>query len=69
MEEDVLGTMRTISTTTYVECSRCGKPTPRRSAYVIPSDALDSNSEYEQLCPECYAALADGEQDLSASEP
>jgi hypothetical protein len=69
VEEDVLGTMRTINTPTYVECSRCGKPTPRQSAHVIPSDALDSTSEYEQLCSECYAALADGEQELPTTEP
>lgn len=71
MEEDVLGTMRAISTSSsaYVECSRCGKMTPRQDAHLVPSTALDAVSEYEQLCPDCYAALAEGDQDLSISEP
>jgi hypothetical protein len=69
MEEDVLGTMRTISasaSTTYVECSRCSKMTPRRDAHLVPGTALDGLSEYEQLCPDCYAALAEGDQELPA---
>ena len=71
MEEDVLGTMRAISTSTsaYVECSRCAKVTPLQDVHLVPGTALDAVSEYEQLCPDCYAALAEGDQDLPISEP
>lgn len=72
MEEDVLGTMRAIgtsSTEAYVECSRCSKMTPRQDVHLVPSTALDALSEYEQLCPDCYAALTEGDQGLPVSEP
>lgn len=69
MEEDVLGTMRTISQPTYVECSRCGTMTPRRRIHVVPSDALDALSEFEQLCDSCYTALVRGETELPVPEP
>jgi hypothetical protein len=71
MEEDVLGTMRAISTSTsdYVECSRCTKMVLRQDVHLVPSTALDAVSEYEQLCPDCYAALAEGDQELPISEP
>ena len=66
MQEDVLGTRRTAVTETYVTCARCSKATRLRYARVIQSDVLsDSNSEYEYLCPECQAALAAGEKDLT----
>jgi len=66
MQEDVLGTRRTAVTETYVNCARCGKATRLRYARMIQSDVLsDSLSEFEYLCPECQAALANGEKDLS----
>ena len=65
MEEDVLGTMRTVHPTTYVECSRCSKMVRQQDARVVEGTALADNSEYELLCPDCYAALVAGEQDLS----
>lgn len=64
MEEDVLGTMRTVNTSTHATCSRCSRVVPVSDIHVIPSDALGAISEYEQLCSECYAALQDGDQDL-----
>jgi hypothetical protein len=70
MEEDVLGTMRTVSKpVVYMKCARCGKMTPQADAVVVPADALSTHSEYEHLCASCYAALEDGEQDLSVTEP
>lgn len=70
MEEDVLGTMRTIGKPlAYVACSRCSRMTPLEDAFVVPADALSGHSEYEHLCRSCYAALEDGERDLPATEP
>jgi hypothetical protein len=65
MEEDVLGPMRTLPASDYVGCSRCSKMTPRRDVHVVQSTALDGLSEYEQLCPTCYAAFIAGD-DLPA---
>ena len=68
MEEDVFGTMRTITGSRYVECSRCSKVTLASDARIIPSDALGAISEYELLCSECYAALTEGDQELPTAE-
>lgn len=71
MEEDVLGTMRTVNpspATTYVECARCSKMVSQEDARVVPSTALDNVSEYEHLCASCYEALTEGEQDLLTPE-
>lgn len=64
MEEDVLGTMRTLQASTYAACSRCSRVTNIADMRVIQSDATGAVSEYEQVCAECYAALQDGDQDL-----
>lgn len=70
MEEDVLGTMRTVSKpVAYVTCARCGKMTAQADAFVVPADALSAHSEYEHLCATCFAALEDGERDLPVAEP
>jgi hypothetical protein len=69
MEEDVVGTMRTIGTPTYVECARCSKMTLAQKTVLLPSDARDGVSEYQQLCEDCYKALSDGEQELPPAEP
>jgi hypothetical protein len=68
MEEDVVGTMRTLNTFNYVECSRCAKMTPASNIHVIPSDALGAISEYEQLCSECYEALSLGDEVLPSGD-
>ncbi len=69
MQEDVLGTRRTVVSEIYFNCARCGKVTHLRHARVIQSDALsESRSEFEYLCPECQAALANGEKDLPLTE-
>jgi endogenous inhibitor of DNA gyrase (YacG/DUF329 family) len=65
MEEDVLGTMRAVHPTTYVECSRCGKMVRQLDAHIVVGTALADQSEYAQLCPDCYAAVVAGEQDLT----
>lgn len=66
MQEDILGTRRTAFPTQYVQCVRCGKPTPRQQARLVPSDALsEERSEYEYLCPTCQAELDSGEKDLA----
>ncbi len=66
MQEDILGTRRTAFPVTYVQCAQCGKPTPRRQAKLVPSNALsEERSEYEYLCPTCQAELASGEKNLS----
>jgi len=68
MQEDVLGTRLTAISETYVNCASCNKTTRLRDARVIQSDVLsDTNSEFEYLCPECQAALANGEKDLTIS--
>ena len=68
MQEDVLGTRLTAISETYVNCARCNKTTRLRDARVIQSDVLsDTNSEFEYLCQECQAALANGEKDLTIS--
>jgi hypothetical protein len=64
VEEDVLGTMRTIHTSTHATCSRCSRVTSAGDIHVIPSNALGDISAYEQLCSECYGALQAGDQDL-----
>lgn len=69
MEEDELGTQREIGHTEYVACARCGKMAAPSEMALVPSDALEENSEYDLLCPECQAALADGEQELPVGEP
>ncbi|HEV2579798.1 MAG TPA: hypothetical protein VGT44_03005 [Ktedonobacteraceae bacterium] len=66
MQEDVLGTRRTVISDPLVVCSRCNKVTRLRFARLVQSDVLsDSHSEYEYLCEECQKALADGEKDLA----
>jgi hypothetical protein len=64
MEEDVLGTMRTLQPSSHVACSRCSRVAAISDMHVIQSDALGAISAYEQVCSECYAALQDGDQDL-----
>ncbi|HEY7982946.1 MAG TPA: hypothetical protein VID73_02180 [Ktedonobacterales bacterium] len=64
MQEDVLGTLRSVNTSTYATCSRCSRVTSASELRLIPADALGAISEYDQLCPECYAALQDGDLDL-----
>ena len=69
MEEDEIGIQRLIGHKDYVECSRCGQPTPKQAAEVVPGNALETQSDYEYLCPSCRLALADGEQDLVLPQP
>ena len=64
MEEDELGELRAIGHRNYVTCSRCGSFVDRRTAAIVPGDALEENSEYSYICDACQRALADGEQDL-----
>ncbi|WIG58569.1 MAG: hypothetical protein OJF49_001315 [Ktedonobacterales bacterium] len=64
MQEDVIGTQRTISHIEYVTCSRCGQVTPRQDASLMPGDALEDRSEFAYLCKDCQEALAAGEKDL-----
>jgi DNA-directed RNA polymerase subunit RPC12/RpoP len=64
VEEDELGLQHVIGHTEYVSCSRCGAVIPRGSATAVPADALEGLSEYEYLCVNCRAALANGEKDL-----
>lgn len=63
MEEDVIGTQRAvIGSKILVQCSRCGKPTPRNKAAIMQTSLLsDSNSEFEYLCQDCQKAVATGE--------
>lgn len=68
MQEDILGTRRTVVPVQYVQCTRCGRPVPREQAQLVPSDALaDERSEYEYLCPTCVAELASGEKDYTTA--
>lgn len=64
MEEDELGTQRTIGHPVYATCSRCGRQAPSSMMNVVPGDAFDDNSEFKYLCSTCQQELADGEQDL-----
>lgn len=69
MQEDILGTRRTALPGDYVQCVRCGNPTLRQQARLVPSDALaEERSEYEYLCPTCQAELDSGEKDLPETE-
>jgi hypothetical protein len=68
MEEDVMGTLRTMNTSTHATCSRCSRVASVSDMHLIPSDALGGVSEYDQLCSECYAALRDGDRDLPDAE-
>ena len=69
MEEDELGTMRSLSPSSYVICARCARIIRPEESVVVAGDALSSPSDYEQLCTRCYAALIEGEQDLPLNEP
>ena len=69
MEEDELGTRREIGHIEYIACSRCGKLAQREEMAVMPGDALEDHSEFQYLCADCQAALADGEQDLPLTLP
>jgi len=66
MQEDVMGTRRTIMPSMiFVVCVRCGKETPRNQAKIVPASTLtDANSEFEYICLECQQDLADGETEL-----
>ncbi len=64
MDEDELGIQRELGFADDVECARCGRMGPPSQMALVPSDALEAGSEYEYLCADCQAALADGEQDL-----
>lgn len=68
MEEDELGLQHVIGHSEYVSCSRCGAAIPRNAGAVVTADALEGLSEYEYLCENCRAELADGEQDLPTPE-
>ena len=69
MEEDELGTLREIGHAEYIACSRCGKLARREEMAMTPGDALEDGSEFQYLCADCQAALADGEQDLPLTQP
>ncbi|HEY7779717.1 MAG TPA: hypothetical protein VIC85_05850 [Ktedonobacterales bacterium] len=71
MEEDFVGTMRTLgvpTATTYVDCARCGRMVPRERALPALSDAQADVSEFQYLCASCQAALADGDQELAPND-
>ncbi len=63
MEEDVLGTLRTVTRTAiFVPCSRCGKMTPRSQARIVDTAVLeDTHSEFSYICHECDHAIKAGE--------
>ena len=71
MEEDIVGTMRTLgvpTATMYVRCDHCGQMVPRERALLTAGDAQAGVSEYQYLCADCQAALADGDQELAPNE-
>jgi DNA-directed RNA polymerase subunit RPC12/RpoP len=68
VEEDELGLQRVIGHVEYVSCSRCGAAIPRRAATAVPADALEVPADFEYLCANCRAELADGERDLPEPE-
>lgn len=63
MQEDILGTMRTVMPSTiFITCSRCGKQTPRSLARIVDATLLDDNhSEFAYICRDCDAAIKAGE--------
>ena len=64
MEEDEVGTNRSLGHDEYVACARCGRSTRQQDAALVQGDALEDRSEYQYLCAACLQALADGEVDL-----
>jgi DNA-directed RNA polymerase subunit RPC12/RpoP len=68
VEEDELGLQHVIGHTEYVSCSRCGAAIPQREASAVPADALEVPADFEYLCANCRAELADGEKDLPEPE-
>jgi endogenous inhibitor of DNA gyrase (YacG/DUF329 family) len=68
MQEDILGTQRTIAPEQIVvQCSRCGAMIPRSAAHLVASTTFSqTHSDFEYLCPDCQQALVAGEQDLDA---
>jgi DNA-directed RNA polymerase subunit RPC12/RpoP len=64
VEEDEVGTNRSLGHAEYVTCARCGRPTRKQDAALVQGDALEDLSEYQYLCAACQQALADGEVDL-----
>ncbi len=54
MEEDVLGTREEALGDEYTNCTRCGRPFPRRQARLAPDDSPEVTlSAQAELCPEC----------------
>lgn len=61
MQEDVVGTLRTLGQDTAM-CSLCGHPYPPEALRPIEADLGDGVlSEREEACPECGRALALGD--------
>jgi hypothetical protein len=64
VEEDEIGTYRSLGHAEYVACARCGRSTRKEDAALVEGDALEDRSAYQYLCAACQQALADGEVDL-----
>jgi hypothetical protein len=61
MQEDVVGTLRTIGHDTRI-CSLCGTPFPANRLTPMEASLGDGvRSEREDVCPECTRSLARGE--------
>ena len=62
MQEDIVGTLRTIGGHDTAICSLCGAPYPVDQLTPIEADLMDGAlSEREDVCPECRKSLAQGE--------
>lgn len=70
MQEDVLGTQRTVMpTAVFVTCTRCNRTVPRSAARIVASDILsESHSDFDYLCRDCQLALESGERDVASEE-
>jgi hypothetical protein len=64
VEEEELASRRVVGHQEYATCARCERPIVLDEATIVRGDALESQSDYEYLCPQCVTALEDGEQDL-----
>ena len=69
MQEDVVGTLHASGLSRVETCSLCGVPYPAEQLILVEASPVAGTlSERENICPDCRAALEQGDDPAFASD-
>ncbi len=69
MQEDIVGTLHTTGLSRVETCSLCGVPYPADQLVPVEASPIAGTlSERENLCPDCRAALEQGDDPALSTE-